>query len=67
MLPQKAGYTYAVEPTAVNDLLANEEESMCGHSWIIDNVSVNHAGVQKGYSAPTETEEAVSALAADAW
>jgi len=31
MPPQEAGYTYAVEPTAVNSLLANEEESIYGH------------------------------------
>ncbi len=31
MPPQEAGYTYAVEPTAVNNLLANEEESIYRH------------------------------------
>ena len=34
MPPQEAGYTYAVEPTAVNSLFANEEESIYGHSNI---------------------------------
>jgi hypothetical protein len=28
MPPEEAGYTYAVEPTANNRLLANEEESI---------------------------------------
>jgi hypothetical protein len=28
MPPQEAGYTYAVEPTAVHSLLANQEESI---------------------------------------
>jgi len=28
MPPKEAGYTYAVEPTAINRLLANEEESI---------------------------------------
>jgi hypothetical protein len=28
MPPEEAGYTYAVEPTAINRLLANEEESI---------------------------------------
>jgi hypothetical protein len=28
MPPEEAGYTYAVEPTATNRLLANEEESI---------------------------------------
>ena len=32
MPPEEAGYTYAVEPTAVNSLLANEEESIYSHS-----------------------------------
>jgi hypothetical protein len=31
MPPEEAGYTYAVEPTANNRLLANEEESIYGH------------------------------------
>jgi hypothetical protein len=31
MPPEEAGYTYAVEPTATNRLLANEEESIYGH------------------------------------
>ncbi|MFK7912243.1 MAG: hypothetical protein AB8F34_16845 [Akkermansiaceae bacterium] len=39
MPPQEAGYTYAVEPTAVNSLLANEEESIYGH-W---RIKVNKA------------------------
>jgi hypothetical protein len=30
MPPKEAGYTYAVEPTATNRLLANEEESIYG-------------------------------------
>jgi len=34
MPPQEAGYTYAVEPTAMNSILANEEESIYGH-WTI--------------------------------
>jgi hypothetical protein len=28
MPPEEAGYTYAVEPAATNQLLANEEESI---------------------------------------
>jgi len=32
MPPEEAGYTYAVEPTANNRLLANEEESIYGRS-----------------------------------
>jgi len=32
MPPEEAGYTYAVEPTAIDRLLANEEESIYGHS-----------------------------------
>jgi len=32
MPPEAAGYTYAVEPTATNRLLANEEESIYRHS-----------------------------------
>jgi hypothetical protein len=28
MPPEEAGYTYAVEPTAIDRLLANEEESI---------------------------------------
>jgi hypothetical protein len=32
MPPLEAGYTYAVEPAATNRLLANEEESIYGHS-----------------------------------
>jgi hypothetical protein len=32
MPPEEAGYTYAVEPTATHRLLANEEESIYGHS-----------------------------------
>jgi len=35
MPPEEAGYTYAVEPTATNRLLANEEESIYGHSDLI--------------------------------
>jgi hypothetical protein len=34
MPPEEAGYTYAVEPTANNRLLANEEESIYGRSEI---------------------------------
>jgi len=34
MPPEEAGYTYAVEPTATNRLLANEEESIYGRSEI---------------------------------
>jgi hypothetical protein len=33
MPPEEAGYTYAVEPTAIDRLLANEEESIYGHWW----------------------------------
>jgi hypothetical protein len=36
MPPEEAGYTYAVEPTAIDRLLANEEESIYGH---LDNCS----------------------------
>jgi hypothetical protein len=32
MPTEEAGYTYAVEPTATNRLLANEEESIYGRS-----------------------------------
>jgi len=32
MPPEEAGYTYAVEPTAIDRLLANEEESIYGRS-----------------------------------
>ena len=32
MPPEEAGYTYAVEPAAIDRLLANEEESIYGHS-----------------------------------
>jgi hypothetical protein len=32
MPPEEAGYTYAVEPTAIDRLLANEEESIYRHS-----------------------------------
>jgi hypothetical protein len=32
MPPKEAGYTYAVEPTAIDRLLANEEESIYRHS-----------------------------------
>jgi hypothetical protein len=32
MPPEEAGYTYAVVPTAIDRLLANEEESIYGHS-----------------------------------
>jgi hypothetical protein len=34
MPTEEAGYTYAVEPAATNRLLANEEESIYGHSGI---------------------------------
>jgi len=44
MPPEEAGYTYAVEPTANNRLLANEEESIYGHSI---------RRVQRQYSADT--------------
>ena len=33
MPPEEAGYTYAVEPTAIDRLLANEEESIYGLSY----------------------------------
>jgi hypothetical protein len=33
MPPEEAGYTYAVEPTAIDRLLANEEESIYGLPW----------------------------------
>jgi hypothetical protein len=36
MPPEEAGYTYAVEPTATNRLLANEEESIYRHSYFKD-------------------------------
>jgi len=36
MPPEEAGYTYAVEPAAIDRLLANEEESIYGHWGIID-------------------------------
>ena len=36
MPPEEAGYTYAVEPTAIDRLLANEEESIYGH-WRIES------------------------------
>jgi hypothetical protein len=32
MPSEEAGYTYAVEPAAINRLLANEEESIYRHS-----------------------------------
>jgi hypothetical protein len=32
MPPEEAGYTFAVEPTATNRLLASEEESIYGYS-----------------------------------
>ena len=38
MPSQEAGYTYAVELTAIDRLLANEEESIYGHSN--DNVGI---------------------------
>jgi hypothetical protein len=31
MPTEEAGYTYAVVPTAIDRLLANEEESIYGH------------------------------------
>jgi len=34
MPPEEAGYTYAVVPTAIDRLLANEEESIYGLSVI---------------------------------
>jgi len=37
MPPLEAGYTYAVEPTAIDRLLANEEESIYGHSRSSEN------------------------------
>jgi len=36
MPPEEAGYTYAVEPTAIDRLLANEEESIYGRSKKLD-------------------------------
>jgi hypothetical protein len=36
MPPKEAGYTYAVEPSAIDRLLANEEESIYG-PWKIIN------------------------------
>jgi hypothetical protein len=36
MPPEEAGYTYAVEPTAIDRLLANEEESIYGR-WRIND------------------------------
>jgi len=39
MPPEEAGYTYAVEPAATNRLLANEEESIYGHSVGIKKTS----------------------------
>jgi len=36
MPPEEAGYTYAVEPTAIDRLLANEEESIYGPSDCIN-------------------------------
>jgi hypothetical protein len=35
MPSEEAGYTYAVEPAAIDKLLANEGESIYGHSKII--------------------------------
>jgi hypothetical protein len=37
MPPEEAGYTYAVEPTAIDRLLANEEESIYGRSYSSDH------------------------------
>jgi hypothetical protein len=34
MPPKEAGYTYAVEPSAIDRLLANEEESIYRRSKI---------------------------------
>jgi hypothetical protein len=36
MPPLEAGYTYAVEPTVINRLLANEEESIYRPSKSLD-------------------------------
>jgi len=36
MPPKEAGYTYAVEPTAIDRLLANEEESIYRRSKFQD-------------------------------
>jgi hypothetical protein len=35
MPPEEAGYTYAVEPAAIDRLLANEEESIYRRSEMI--------------------------------
>jgi len=46
MPPEEAGYTYAVEPTAIDRLLANEEESIYRHSesdyWSWENSQSRH-------------------------
>jgi len=40
MPPEEAGYTYAVEPTAIDRLLANEEESIYGPSdYVLQGLS----------------------------
>jgi hypothetical protein len=36
MPPKEAGYTYAVEPSAIDRLLANEEESIYRRSKSLD-------------------------------
>ena len=36
MPPEKAGYTDAIEPTAANRLIVNEEESLYGRLLPID-------------------------------
>ncbi len=46
MPPLEAGYTYAVEPTATNRLLANEEESIYGHSkFQIEGLKINESAL----------------------
>ncbi len=38
MPPKEAGYTYAVEPSAIDRLLANEEESIYRPSKFLDKL-----------------------------
>jgi hypothetical protein len=38
MPPKEAGYTYAVEPSAIDRLLANEEESIYRRSKFLDQL-----------------------------
>jgi hypothetical protein len=42
MPPEEAGYTYAVEPTAIDRLLANEEESIYGY-WRVESEGLRSA------------------------